>query len=99
MSMFVLLVLIAVLTGGVAAEIVERRQNAVRSRVDADRGNVAPADGAPAVDHEQRPLRDALVRAVDSVPAGNRALGLEVGQQWKSQLAVFSECEVAPDPV
>ncbi len=58
----------------------QRLQNAVRAGVHPDRRQIAPVDQSVLVDHEQRPLRGALARAVRTVGSGHLTLRFEVGQ-------------------
>src|SRR5271168_2775469 len=68
----------------------------VGARIDADRRQVAPADRALWIDHEQRSLRDAVLLPISAILPCDRALRLEIRQQRKVQLAVVRECRMAP---
>ena len=82
-----------------APDRLERRENAVGPRIDADRRDERPTDDALRVDDEQRPLALPFPGAVDAVPAGDLALGLEIRKQGEVQLAIGGEGRVAPNPV
>ena len=77
----------------------ERVEDAVGAGIHADRREVAPADDAVAVDHEQRALGEAVLLAIHAVAPRHVALGLEVGEQRKLELAASRERAMAPRAV
>ena len=68
--------------------------DAIGAGVDADRGEIAPADDALCVDDKQRALGNPVVLAVDAVGPRDGPLGLEVRQQGELQLPVAGEGDV-----
>src|SRR5258708_25851693 len=74
-------------------------EDPVRSGIDADWRDVAPAHDPLVVQDEQRALRGAVGTAVDSIAARDRPFGLEIRQQRELQLAVADEGEVTPDAI
>ena len=58
----------------------ESLKDTIRSRVDADRGDVTPANHAVGIDDEQGAVGNAVVLAVRAVGPRDGPLGLEVRQ-------------------
>src|SRR4051794_17709019 len=71
------------------SEGLERLEDAVGARVDADRRGVAPRDRAIVIEDEQRARRGALIVVVGAVAPCNLSLRLEVGQQREPQPAIL----------
>jgi len=67
--------------------------------VHAHRRQIAPADHAVAVDHEQRAPGDAGLLVIDAIRTRDLALWFEVGQQREVELALARQCGVAPRTV
>ena len=75
---------------------VQRVEDAVRARVDGERGAEAPGDHALLVDDKQGPLGDALALTIGAVGSRHLALGLEIGEEWEMQVAILRERLVTP---
>src|SRR5579859_2122482 len=77
-------------------QVFERLQDAVGTRIHGNRRAVTPSDDSVFVDDEESSLRDAIVCAVGAVFASDSTLGFEISEEWKMEVAVFSECRMTP---
>src|SRR5579862_3858896 len=77
----------------------ECRQNAVRSGIDANGRQVAPADDALRINHEEGASGGPGFGGINAIGLGDSSLGLEVRKQRKSELSILFEREMAPDPI
>src|ERR1041384_6106737 len=80
-------------------QVLERPQDPVRSRIHPDGRDVAPADDAIAIDHEQRALGGSVPLTIGVILPGPSALRLEVRQEGELELPVGVERRVAPHAV
>jgi hypothetical protein len=71
----------------------------VGAGIDVVRGNMAPADYALGIDHEQRPAGGAFLSIVHAVKAGDLPFGLEIRQQREAQLASLRVGAMRPQAV
>src|SRR5580693_9402628 len=72
---------------------------AVRAGIYGEGRNVAPGDDSIFIDDEESAFADAFGFAIGAVGLSGGALGLEIGEERKSQMAIFCECFVAPNAV
>src|SRR5258707_191259 len=70
-----------------------------RANVDCDRGTIAPEDGPPGIDHEERTFCHAFAAAIGLIEFGNLTFGFEIGQQGEVQVTSLRESCVAPNTV
>src|ERR1700685_1666591 len=74
-------------------------EDSVGARIDAERGQVAPANHPLRIDHEERALGYAVAVAIGAILPRDAALGLEIRQQREMQLAIARERRMAPGAI
>src|SRR4030081_1406563 len=92
-------VLKLVMAIGLICEFFEGVENSIGAGIDRDRRAIAPCNRALSVEHEQRTFADAFACTIGAVFPCDLALGLEIGEQGKMQVAVTRKGGVAPYPV
>src|SRR5579862_4597949 len=80
-------------------DVVQCLENACRARIDVDRRDIAIADHAVTIEHEERPFANTFLFAVYAILSGDLPLGLEIRQQREVKATVFFVSQMAPDAV
>src|ERR1017187_4086245 len=64
-------------------------KDAIRSGIDGDGRAIAPGDNSIFIDDEESAFASAFGFAICAIGLGGSALGLEIGEQRKTQMAIF----------